>query len=144
MPRVVVASRHNNKAEWEICYICLDEDHAPYVAQEIKNQEGKSLIVGYCEEDDFFNGKLSKMKVVKEGGTLPPPESSVKKFKEEPMAWPKVKGHHPPAPVPIQVHPKKDPENESPDKVLPNKLKDIPATPAKPSSELGMFRRKNV
>lgn len=148
MARVVVAGRHNNKAEWEICYICLEADHAPYVAQQIKNQEGKDLIVGYCDEDDFFNGKLNKMKVVKEGGTLPAPESSIKKFKEYPMDHPKVKFTPPkpiPAPVPTpfqkaEATKAETPKTEAPKEKVPENLKDIKAPPAKPTSELGMFR----
>jgi len=147
MARVVVAGRHNNKAEWEICYICLEADHAPYVAQQIKNQEGKDLIVGYCDEDDFFNGKLTKMKIVKEGGTLPAPESSIKKFKEYPLDHPKVKSAPPPKPIPAPVptpfqmaEAKKVETVEPPKEKVPEKLKDIKPTATKPTSELGKFR----
>jgi hypothetical protein len=142
MSRVVVASRHNNKAEWEICYICQEADHAPFMAQEIKNQEGKSLIVGYCDEEDFFNGKLNKMKVVKEGGTLPAPESSIKKFKEYPLDYPKVKFTPPkpiPAPVPTPFQKAEPTKTEASKEKVPEKLKDIKAIPAKPTSELGKF-----
>jgi hypothetical protein len=139
MPRVVVACRANSKKEWEICYICQEADHAPYVAQEIKNQEGKNLFVGYLDEDDFFNGKHNKIKLVKEGGTLPPPESSVKKFKEEPMAIKRRVYVPPPIAPPTPVDPPTPKPAEPKEKV--EEKKDVHAPVTKPTSELGLFRK---
>lgn len=146
MPRVVVACRANSKKEWEICFICQEADHAPYVAQEIKNQEGNSCQVGYCEEDDFFNGRHGKIKQVKAGGTLPPPASSVKKFKDEPMDRPLQSWK----PTYTDLYKKPDinkpkPKEDSPEKAIPEEsqsnMKEQQSAAAKPKSELGMFRK---
>jgi len=135
MPRVVVAGRTSASKEWEICYICLEADHAPYVAQEIKNQEGDKYQVGYCDEDDFYNGKHAKIKQVKKGGTLPPPASSLKKFKDEPLDVPKGKVYQKPVEQPKPEPPKPAEVVQKPVVVKEEK------PPAKPKSELGMFRR---
>jgi len=133
--RVVVACRANTRVEWDICYICQEAEHARYLAQEIKNEE-KKLVVGYCDEEKFFGGGKFTMTVVKEGGTLPAPASSIKKFKEEPLDFKTIRAT--PAAPPKPMAPKDEPQ-----KVV-EKTQEKSAPAAKPTSELGMFRTKKA
>jgi len=128
--RVVVAIRDNNRAQWELCFICKEADHAPYVAQVIKNQEESAKSqVGYINEDDWDAGKLGKMKLVKRTSVDPdPPASSVDKFKEDPIYVPAPKTAVQ-APVSKKQNKKKAKESR-------------PAPAPKQKSELGMFKRR--